>query len=127
MRLKNVPGSREVIAESEFVIHDEQKQKGNWKNIFGNENEIHIEIGMGKGKFIYEMARRNPGINYIGIEKYSSVLVRAIEKRELLDINNLFFIRMDAEDLEKVFEKFVKKMIDLMIVKKRGDVIQLVV
>lgn len=103
MRLKNVPGSREVIAESEFVIHDEQKQKGNWKNIFGNENEIHIEIGMGKGKFIYEMARRNPGINYIGIEKYSSVLLRAVQKMQQEPLSNLKFIRMDAEEIAEVF------------------------
>ena len=103
MRLKNVPGSREVIAESEFVIHDEQKQKGNWKNIFGNENEIHIEIGMGKGKFIYEMARRNPGINYIGIEKYSSVLLRAVQKMQQEPLPNLKFIRMDAEEIAEVF------------------------
>ncbi|MBP3603064.1 MAG: tRNA (guanosine(46)-N7)-methyltransferase TrmB [Lachnospiraceae bacterium] len=103
MRLKNVPGSREVIAESEFVIHDEQKQKGKWKNIFGNENEIHIEIGMGKGKFIYEMARRNPGINYIGIEKYSSVLLRAVQKMQQEPLPNLKFIRMDAEEIAEVF------------------------
>lgn len=103
MRLKNVPGSREVIAESEFVIHDEQKQKGNWKNIFGNENEIHIEIGMGKGKFICEMARRNPGINYIGIEKYSSVLLRAVQKMQQEPLPNLKFIRMDAEEIAEVF------------------------
>ncbi len=103
MRLKNVPGSREVIAESEFVIHDEQKQKGKWKNIFGNENEIHIEIGMGKGKFIYEMARRNPGINYIGIEKYSSVLLRAVQKMQQEPLSNLKFIRMDAEEIAEVF------------------------
>lgn len=106
MRLRNIPGSREAIAESEFVIHDEESCKGKWKEIFGNDNPIYIEIGMGKGTFIMECARRNPNINYIGIEKYSSVLLRALEKREQEpDLKNLYFIRMEAEYIENVFEK----------------------
>lgn len=106
MRLRNIPGSREAIAESEFVIHDEESCKGKWKEIFGNDNPIYIEIGMGKGTFIMECARRNPDINYIGIEKYSSVLLRALEKREQEpDLKNLYFIRMEAEYIENVFEK----------------------
>ena len=110
MRLRNIPGSREVIAESPFVVHDEESMKGKWREFFGNDNPIHIEIGMGKGTFIMESARRNPNINYIGIEKYSSVLLRAIEKREkeaeeCNKLNNLIFIRMDAEYIENVFDK----------------------
>lgn len=106
MRLRNIPGSREAIAESEFVIHDEESCKGKWREIFGNDNPVYIEIGMGKGTFIMECARRNPDINYIGIEKYSSVLLRALEKREQEpDLKNLYFIRMEAEYIENVFEK----------------------
>ena len=106
MRLRNVTGSREVIAENEYVVHDEKELKGKWKEFFGNDNPIFIEIGMGKGTFIMECARQNPDINYIGIEKYSSVLVRAIEKREQLpDLKNVVFIRMDAEYIENVFDK----------------------
>ena len=106
MRLRNIPGSREAIAESEFVIHDEESCKGKWREIFGNDNPVYIEIGMGKGTFIMECARRNPNINYIGIEKYSSVLLRALEKREQEpDLKNLYFIRMEAEYIENVFEK----------------------
>lgn len=106
MRLRNVTGSREVIAENEYVIHDEKSMKGKWKEFFGNENPLYIEIGMGKGTFIMENARRNPNINYIGIEKYSSVLIRAIEKRTLEpELSNLYFIRMDAEEIEDVFAK----------------------
>lgn len=105
MRLRNIPGSREVIAESEFVVHDETSYKGKWHEVFGNSNPIEIEIGMGKGSFIIELAKRNPDINYIGIEKYSSVLLRAIEKRsEEDDIKNLKFIRMDAEYITDVFD-----------------------
>lgn len=103
MRLKNVPGSREAIAESDFVVHEPEKIKGSWKALFHNQNPLHIEIGMGKGKFIYEMARHNPEINYIGIEKYSSVLLRAVQKMEAEPLVNLKFIRMDAEDITDVF------------------------
>ena len=103
MRLKNVPGSREAIAESSFVIHEPEKQKGNWKEVFGNLNPIHIEIGMGKGKFIMGMAKLHPDVNYIGIEKYSSVLLRAVQKMEEEELPNVRFIRMDAEDINEVF------------------------
>ena len=103
MRLKNVPGARDVIAGSPLVIHEPEKQKGNWQQVFGNHNPIHIEIGMGKGRFICEMAKVHPDINYIGIEKYSSVLLRAIQKMEEEPLTNLLFIRMDAESIEEVF------------------------
>lgn len=103
MRLKNVPGSREAIAESELVIHEPEKVKGTWSELFGNDHPIHIEIGMGKGKFIHEMAKLHPEINYIGIEKYSSVLLRALQKMEAEPLDNLLFIRMDAENIAEVF------------------------
>lgn len=105
MRLRNVKGSRETIAANEFVIQDEESMKGKWKEKFGNNNPIHIEIGMGKGRFIMDMARLNPEINFVGIEKFSSVLVRAIEKQNEERLPNLFFIRMEAEYIENVFEK----------------------
>ena len=106
MRLRNVPGARDMIAESEFTIKDETTYKGRWnEEVFKNENPIHIEVGMGKGQFIMTLAENNPDINYIGIEKYSSVLVRAIEKQEEKQLPNLFFIRMEAENIADVFEK----------------------
>ena len=106
MRLKNVPGSREVVAKSEFAVTDPAGYKGHWaEEIFNNDNKIHIEIGMGKGKFITELASLHPGINYVGIEKYSSVLIRAIEKMDEDPLPNLRFIRMDAEDIESVFSE----------------------
>ncbi len=103
MRLRNVKGSREVIESSEFTINEPEKYKGQWNTIFGNNNPIYIEVGMGKGRFITDLAIANPEINYIGIEKYSSVLIRAIEKRQEIDIKNLLFIRMDAENICDVF------------------------
>lgn len=105
MRLRNITGSREIIGESKYVVQNPENQKGNWQKIFGNNNPIQIEIGMGKGRFIMDMAKAYPDINYIGIEKYSSVLLRAIQKmeQEPQALPNVRFIRMDAETIEDVF------------------------
>lgn len=103
MRLRNVAGSREVISTSRFVIQSPKAQKNKWRELFGNFHPLHIEIGMGKGRFIMDMARLHPEINYIGIEKYSSVLIRGIQKMETEELPNLYFIRMDAEEITEVF------------------------
>lgn len=105
MRLRNITGSREVIANSPFVMPEEElfDYKGEWNKIFGNDNPIFIEIGMGKGRFIHTMAKTHPDLNYIGIEKYSSVLLRALQKMNEDELPNLKFIRMDAENIAKVF------------------------
>ena len=105
MRLRNVPGSRDMIAESPNTIKNETEQKGNWHEVFGNSNPIHIEIGMGKGQFLMTLSGQNPDINYVGIEKYSSVLVRALEKQQELELPNIKFIRMEAENIADVFDK----------------------
>ena len=105
MRLRNVPGSREAIAESNLAINEPQVLKGKWNEEFGNNNPIRIEIGMGKGKFITQLALENPDINYVGIEKYSSVLIRAIEKCQDIEVPNLRFVRMEAEYICDVFNK----------------------
>lgn len=105
MRLRNITGSREVIADSPYVVKEEIQCgcPGRWREIFGNDSPIHIEIGMGKGKFIHTMAKEHPHINYVGIEKYSSVLLWAVRKMEQEELANLKFLRMDAEDIGKVF------------------------
>lgn len=105
MRLRNITGSREVIADSKYVIHDPEQYKGKIRELFENNNPLHIEIGMGKGRFIMDLAALHPEINYIGIEKYSSVLLRAIQKMEVNELPNIKFIRMDAEDIMEVFDK----------------------
>ncbi len=105
MRLRNVTGSREYIADSRFVIHEPKDYRGKWKEVFGNDHPIRIEIGMGKGRFIMQLAKENPQINYVGIEKYSTVLLRAIQKMEEQELPNLVFIRMDAEEICDVFAK----------------------
>ena len=103
MRLRNITGSREVIAACDYVVHEPQQYRGRWEELFGNNHPIRIEIGMGKGRFIMDLARANPDINYIGIEKYSSVLLRGIQKMEADPLINLYFIRMEAEEITEVF------------------------
>ena len=105
MRLRNIPGSREAIAESQYVIHEEETRAGSWHEIFENDHPIYIEIGMGKGQFLMELARRNPDINYVGIEKYSSVLIRDLEKmvEEDMPLSIIWFIRLDAEVIVILF------------------------
>lgn len=106
MRLRNVKGSDETIESSNYVVKNPENYKGNWGQVFGNTNPIDIEIGMGKGRFITTLAKNNPDINYIGIEKFSSVLVKAIDKVKDLELNNLRFIRMDAENLTQIFTNY---------------------
>lgn len=107
MRLRNIPGADDVIKSHPIAVKEEKEYKGKWKDIFGNEQPIHIEIGMGKGQFLLTLAKQNPEINYIGIERYSSVLLRALEKfdtEEFCGLTNIRFICMDAMELPEVFE-----------------------
>lgn len=105
MRLRNIPGAREAIGVSEYVIPEESECAGKWGELFGNGQPLHIEIGTGKGRFITELAALHPEINYAGIEKYSSVLFRALHKMEENPLPNILFIRMDAEHILRCFEK----------------------
>lgn len=105
MRLRNIPGADEAIADSPHCIQEPIAEKGRWHLIFGNENPIHIEIGMGKGQFIMKLAKEHPDINYIGIERYSSVLLRALQKMEIEPLPNIRFLCMDASIITEVFDK----------------------
>lgn len=107
MRLKNVKGANEIIINGKYYVSDPTIYKGKWKEVFNNDNPIYIEIGMGKGNFIIENAKRYKDINFIGIEKFDSVIVRAIQKSNELELDNLKIIRMDANKLEDVFDKEV--------------------
>ena len=109
MRLRNVKGASKKIEQSPYIINNYNDYKGNFSSLFLNNNPIDIEIGMGKGLFIINMAKNNPDINYIGIEKFDSVMVRAIEKLEIEDIPNLKLIKMDAEKIEEVFNQEINK------------------
>lgn len=103
MRLRNIKGADEAVANSPFCIQSPDELKGSWKKFFGNDNPIHIEIGMGKGQFIMALAKANPQINYIGIERYTSVLLRALQKMEAEPLDNLKFLCVDAMILPEVF------------------------
>ena len=105
MRLKHVKGAEDIVENSSYVIKNSENNKGNFNKLFGNNNPIHIEIGMGKGNFIINNAIKYPNINFIGIEKYDSVMVKAIRRLEELDLPNLRLIRMDANNIEEVFDK----------------------
>lgn len=109
MRLRNIPRAESVLRECKEVVKNASEHKNHWKKVFGNAHPVHIEIGMGKGQFLLTLARRNPEINYIGIERYSSVLLRAVEKYEKLSADmqkplpNIRFICMDAREITEVF------------------------
>lgn len=109
MRLRNVKGAKEIIESSNYVVLDYKEYRGNYNKLFKNNNPIYVEIGMGKGKFIIDNAMKYPNINFIGIEKYDSVVVRAIQKLEDKDIPNLKIIRMDALEITDVFDKEVSR------------------
>jgi len=105
MRLRNVKNANFIVENSDYVINNPERFKCKYKTLFNNDNPINIEIGMGKGDFIIGMAKKYPNINFIGIEKYESVMVRAIEKLNNLNLPNLKLIRMDAIEIDKVFSK----------------------
>ena len=104
MRLRNIPGAQEVVAKSEFCIQNPSELKGKWNEFLNNDNPIHIEVGMGKGRFIMDLAALNPDINYIGIERYTSVILRAVQKMDENPLPNVHFICIDAAELPEVFD-----------------------
>jgi len=104
MRLRHKPWAKEKLANyPQYVIHEPQAFRGKWKEIFSNDNEIHIEIGTGKGRFITEMAKAHPDINFIGIEAYTSVIVTALDRLIEAELPNVKLLNLNAEKLEEVF------------------------
>jgi len=103
MRLRNVKNKQEIMDNSKILITNPKEHKGNWNKVFENNNPIHVEIGMGKGDFIINNALTFPDINFIGIERYDSVIARALEKIDYLP--NLRMIRMNAYEIDEVFDK----------------------
>ncbi len=103
MRLRHIKGAEQQIEESPFVIHSPEENRGRWRDVFGNGNPIEIEVGMGKGKFIMDLACAHPDVNYLGIERYSSVLLRALQKRSQLELSNIYFLCIDAKEMADYF------------------------
>ncbi len=105
MRLKNVKGATDIVNKSCYIIKNPKEFQGKYQKIFNNNNPIHLEIGMGKGNFIINMAKSFPNINFIGIEMYDSVIVRAVQKLENENIENLKLIKFDATNIDELFSK----------------------
>lgn len=109
MRLKNVKGANDIIIKGLYYIDNPSIYKGKWNKLFNNNNPLYIELGMGKGDFIINNALKYPNINFIGIEKYDSVIVRAIQKSNELELNNLKLLRLDVININDVFDKEIDK------------------
>lgn len=109
MRLRNVPGAAEAVQNhprclrQEDCIGEVEAVPGSWRERFGNDHPVYVEIGMGKGRFLMENARQHPEINYIGIERYDSVLYRALQKYDEEPLENVFFVSMNAEYICDMF------------------------
>ncbi len=105
MRLRNVKGALDIIEASPYIIKNPKDYKGKFKTLFDNKNPLHLEIGIGKGNFIINMAKKYPHINFIGIEMFDSIMVRTVQKLEEEEIPNLKLIKMDATNIEDVFNE----------------------
>ncbi|TCT12267.1 tRNA (guanine-N7-)-methyltransferase [Natranaerovirga pectinivora] len=103
MRLRNVKGAKEILENHTRIFEEPWLNKGQWAKVFDNKNPIHIEIGMGKGQFISTLANNNPNVNYIGFEKYSSIVAKAIENLNNVKNNNLVLVRTDAQKIDEIF------------------------
>lgn len=103
-RLRNIPGARERIAESPLVIQEPEQHRGHWRAAFSKEAPLFVEIGAGKGKFLTGMAAAHPENNYLGIEMYSAVLLKAVQRAEGQEaLPNLRFLRFDATEIASIF------------------------
>ncbi len=111
MRLRNIPWAKDAVKEDPRVFDSGDDTKGNWSDIFGRKAPLIAEVGMGKGRFIVDMALKYPDMNFIGIERYESVMVKALQKLDRRASEgqpvpeNVRFLRMDALDCPDFFEK----------------------
>ncbi|SFL23706.1 tRNA (guanine-N7-)-methyltransferase [Lachnospiraceae bacterium KH1T2] len=106
MRLRNIPGAKDVVAADVRCMNTPEETKGKWKEIFGNDAPVRVEVGMGKGRFIIDMAVKYPDINFVGIEMYESVMIKALKHLDDMEDQpkNVRFIRMDARMISEWFE-----------------------
>lgn len=104
MRLRNLKNKNDLIRDCIYLVNNPEKNKGNWNKVFKNDNPIHVEIGMGKGTFIKNMALAFPDINFIGIEKFDGVVARAINNINDNIPSNLRIIKTDAINIGEIFD-----------------------
>ena len=108
MRIRNVKNKEEILKNSNYLIDNPTEYIGKWNELFKNDNPIYIEIGMGKGKFIRENAKKYKNINFIGIERQDSILAKSVQKLDE-DIPNLLIIRMNALIIDEVFSNEIDR------------------
>lgn len=110
MRVRHNKNSLEILHNAtDLFIADCEKQHGKWRWFFGNNKPLHVEVGAGKGQFIIANALKYPNINFIALEKDSTILTKAVKKAEEIikkgyPINNLKFILGDASKIEFIFD-----------------------
>lgn len=110
VRLRHKPWAKEELAKHpNIVIHNPKDHKGKWSQIFGNSNPIHIEVGTGKGQFLLGMSHLHPQINYIGIEKYDSVILTALDR---IKESGQETVRLLNEDVAELADFFAEEEID---------------
>lgn len=107
MRIRNVKNKEEILDNCSFLLNNPKEYKGKFKKLFNNDNPIYLEIGMGKGQFIYQNAKKYKDINFIGIERFDSIMAKAILKMEKLD--NLILIKYDANLINDLFDHEIDK------------------
>jgi len=105
MRYIEIKNSDQIINKSPYLVKNPTNNKNNWASVFGNNNPIHLELGMGRGEFIINMAIKYPNFNFIGLELYESQMVKAVDRLKKLDLPNLLLINSDARDIDKIFGK----------------------
>lgn len=105
MRLRNIPEAKDIVKNSPFVIQEPCRLRGRWKDLWDNDHPVHLEVGMGKGRFLMEMSLRHAENNYLGMELYDSVLLRALQRRQSMEetMENLYFLCTDARMLPEIF------------------------
>ena len=108
MEYNKVKNANYILSNSSYVVKNAEKYKNKWNDFFGNKNPIDIELGMGRGDFIINMALENPNTNYVGIELNESQTATAAQRVVGKKLNNLKFIQMDAANLDKVFGKEIR-------------------
>ena len=111
MRIRNIKNKKEILENCCYVISNPTEYKGKWNTYFKNDNPIYLEIGTGKCTFIYEMAKKYPNINFIGVERIDTVLafgVKDLENEERL--NNLVLMNYDAERIYDLFDKEIDEL-----------------
>ena len=105
MRYNTVKDSDKIIRNSSSIVGNPQNYKNKWNDLFGNKNVIHLELGMGRGEFIINMAKKYPNINFIGLELDEGQIATAAKKLGDQSLKNLKLIKADARDLDKIFGK----------------------